>query len=68
MIDIADDTASGNSPAPGLDTGSTLGKRYITSDPAHNLELLVTKGGAGTLSMAETPLLLQKARPLPSSD
>jgi hypothetical protein len=42
-------------PSPGFDTGSLLGKRY-------------TKPGAGTLSVAETPLAVKESKPLPSSD
>lgn len=51
---------------PGLDEGSLLGKRYASNDAG--LELLVTKGGAGTLTLADEPLPLKDAKPLPSSD
>lgn len=61
----------GEDPPPGLqatgDDGSTLmGKRY--ADEELGLELLCTKGGAGTLSVGGTPLPLKEAKPLPSSD
>ncbi len=43
-----------------------MGKRY--ADEALGLELLVTKPGAGTLSIGETAIALTDAKPLPSSD
>lgn len=54
-------------PAPGLDTGTQLGKRYSTADES-SLEVLVTKAGAGTLSVGDTPLVFTTTKPLPSSD
>lgn len=59
-------------PAPGLSlkgdaaTGNALGKRY--TDASGKLELLVTKAGQGTLSLAGEPLMLKEAKPLPASD
>lgn len=48
-------------------TGETLiGKRYVDNEAG--LELLCTKGGAGTLSFAGRELNLKEAKPLPSSD
>jgi hypothetical protein len=46
--------------------GSLLGKRYV--DDAGTLELLCTKNGPGTLALDGTPLVVQAAKPLPSSD
>ncbi len=43
-----------------------LGKRY--ADDELGLELLCTQGGAGALSVGDTPLLVKGAKPLPSSD
>ena len=43
-----------------------LGKRYEDADLG--LELLCTQGGAGALSIGETPLVVKGAKPLPSSD
>jgi hypothetical protein len=43
-----------------------LGKRYVDDDDT--LEVLCTKAGAGELSLADRPLLLKSAKPLPSSD
>jgi hypothetical protein len=53
-------------PAPGLAGGMLLGKRYTTA--AGDLEVLVTRAGAGTLAVDGTPLVEKSARPLPSSD
>jgi hypothetical protein len=43
-----------------------LGKRY--ADEELGLELLCTQGGEGALSVADAPLLVKGAKPLPSSD
>jgi hypothetical protein len=51
---------------PGLADGTLLGKRY--SDEASGLELLCTKGGAGTLTLEGERLSIKTAKPLPSSD
>src|SRR5262245_23955557 len=53
-------------PLPGLAGGSQLGKRY--TDDAGSLELLVTKGGTGSLGLGSSPLAIKAAKPLPSSD
>jgi hypothetical protein len=58
--------ASG-SPKSGLDSGSSLGKRY-TSARDETLEVLVTKAGDGTLADGAEPLIIKEARALPSSD
>jgi len=42
-----------------------MGKRYVDDGGA---EVLVTKAGAGTLSVGETALSLKEAKPLPASD
>ena len=46
-------------------TNSVMGKRYIDATGA---EVLVTKAGAGTLTVGSTPLVLKEAKPLPASD
>ncbi|KWX69288.1 hypothetical protein ASJ79_00260 [Mycobacterium sp. NAZ190054] len=53
-------------PAPPFDGGSLLGKRYV--DAAEQIELLCTKAGAGSLSLADEPLNVKVAKALPSSD
>lgn len=53
-------------PSVGFDSGSVLGKRY--SDEAGGVEVLVTKPGAGSLSIGNAVLALKEAKALPSSD
>jgi hypothetical protein len=50
----------------GLQAGSILGKRY--TDEGGSLQVLVTKGGQGTLAVAGVALSVKAAAPLPSSD
>ena len=50
---------------PNFSDGTVMGKRYIDDSGA---ELLVTKAGAGSLSIGDTPLELKTAKPLPASD
>jgi hypothetical protein len=50
---------------PALADGNVMGKRYVDENGA---EVLVTKAGAGTLSIGATPLNLKEAKPLPASD
>jgi hypothetical protein len=51
---------------PGFDEGTKIGKRY--TGEAGTLELLCTKGGAGSLSIGDVRMELKDAKPLPSSD
>lgn len=53
-------------PISGEGEATLLGKRYANEDLG--LELLCTQGGAGALSVGDTPLLVKGAKPLPSSD
>jgi len=46
--------------------GTLIGKRYI--DEADRIEFLCTKGGKGSLSLGQTPLLVKQPKALPSSD
>lgn len=66
VLPHGEDGPDGLSVEPGFDEGTALGKRY--TDDAGTLELLCTKAGAGSLSIADTPLQLKDAKPLPSSD
>lgn len=50
---------------PDFSDGNAMGKRYVDENGA---EVLVTKAGAGTLSVGNTPLSLKEAKPLPASD
>ena len=77
--DSLDDLRAGGVPMVGLDAeksadatidpaladGTVMGKRYVDENGA---EVLVTKAGAGTLSIGTTPLNLKEAKPLPASD
>ena len=77
--DSLDDLRAGGAPMVGLDGardgsltldpelsgGNAMGKRYVDDGGA---EVLVTKAGAGTLSVGATPLTLKEAKPLPASD
>ena len=42
-----------------------MGKRYVDETGG---EVLVTKAGAGTLTVGLTPMKLKEAKPLPASD
>jgi hypothetical protein len=68
MVEVGSEVAEGGTPAPGLDSGTLLGKRYTTDDAEGTLELLATKGGDGTLAAGAVALVLKEAKPLPSSD
>ena len=50
---------------PDFSDGSVMGKRYVDASGA---EVLVTKAGAGTLSVGKTKVNLKEAKPLPASD
>jgi len=50
---------------PELAQGAVIGKRYVHDSGA---EVLVTRSGAGTLSVGGTPLEQKAAKPLPASD
>jgi hypothetical protein len=50
---------------PAFSDGNVMGKRYVDESGA---EVLVTKAGAGTLSIGTTALNLKEAKPLPASD
>ena len=65
MIPIGEAVTCEGALNPELSTGSLMGKRYVDATGA---EVLVTKSGAGTLSVGSTPLSLKEAKPLPASD
>lgn len=46
--------------------GTLMGKRYVNSDGS--LEVLCTKPGSGSLSLAKEPLRYKESKALPSSD
>jgi hypothetical protein len=61
-----DGDGSGGTIDPALSGGTLVGKRY--GDEASGLEVLCTKGGAGTLTLDGEALPVKGAKPLPSSD
>ena len=65
-IDVGGEPASGLQLDPSHSGGSLLGKRY-TRD-ADDIELLVTKGGDGSMSIDGETLEPKESKPLPSSD
>lgn len=60
-------TARGDA-APSADhaNGTLIGKRYAADEVG--LEVLCSKGGAGSLSIGDVPIEQKDAKPLPSSD
>jgi hypothetical protein len=65
MLPIDAENPGGAVPDPALSDGNVMGKRYVDQSGA---EVLVTKAGAGTLTVGQTPLTLKEAKPLPASD
>ncbi|KRD14802.1 hypothetical protein ASE48_29455 [Mycobacterium sp. Root265] len=65
LIPVGETAAEGLSLDPALSDGNLMGKRYVDDSGA---EILVTKAGAGTLSIGSTPLAIKEAKPLPASD
>lgn len=65
MIPIGDEKSADATLNPALADGNLMGKRYVDQTGA---EVLVTKAGAGTLSIGETVLTVKEAKPLPASD
>lgn len=65
MIPLDAEKAADASLDPNFAGGAVMGKRYVDDSGA---EVLVTKAGAGTLSVGTTPLEQKTAKPLPASD
>lgn len=65
MVPLGGDRESDAAPLAGFDGGALLGKRYVDESGA---EVLVTKPGAGSLSVGTTLLEIKAAKPLPASD
>ena len=65
MVPVGAERSADAAPDTAFSDGNAMGKRYV--DEA-NAEVLVTKAGAGTLSVGETALSLKEAKPLPASD
>lgn len=65
MVDAGSAEISGE-PASDAAGGTLLGKRY--TNPEATVELLATKGGAGSLAVAGIALSVAAAKTLPASD
>jgi hypothetical protein len=65
MREIGADAASDAVLDQNFSGGNVMGKRYVDESGA---EVLVTKAGAGTLAIGDTPLSIKEAKPLPASD
>jgi hypothetical protein len=65
MIPLDSEKDPAKSLDPAFSDGNAMGKRYVDESGA---EVLVTKAGAGTLSVGTTALTLKEAKPLPASD
>jgi hypothetical protein len=65
MVPLDAERSSDATLDPDLSGGNAMGKRYVDETGA---EVLVTKAGAGTLSIGTTALTLKEAKPLPASD
>jgi hypothetical protein len=65
MVPIGDEKDDSLTIDAALSDGTLMGKRYVDEAGA---EVLVTKAGAGTLSIGTTPLTIKEAKPLPASD
>ncbi|UXA11557.1 hypothetical protein KXD97_26750 [Mycobacterium sp. SMC-8] len=65
MVPVGEPVAAGLAVAADHASGTFMGKRYVDESGA---EVLVTKAGAGSLSIGDVPLVLKEAKPLPASD
>jgi hypothetical protein len=65
MVPLGADKSADTQLDPEFSGGSVMGKRYVDETGA---EVLVTKAGAGTLSVGDVALSLKEAKPLPASD
>ncbi|MGB8402720.1 MAG: hypothetical protein WCE30_01440 [Mycobacterium sp.] len=65
MVAVGADVDSSLALDPALSDGTLMGKRYVDDGGA---EVLVTKAGAGTLSIGSARLSIKEAKPLPASD
>ncbi|BBZ20711.1 hypothetical protein [Mycolicibacterium gadium] len=65
MVPVGDEVDGSLSLDDSFADGTQMGKRYVDDTGA---EVLVTKAGAGSLSIGSTPLTIKEAKPLPASD
>ncbi|MDV8071371.1 hypothetical protein R4P64_33200 [Rhodococcus sp. IEGM 1366] len=67
MVPFGTQNEAAHLPDPGHSAGTVLGKRYTLSGD-DSVEMLVTKGGKGSLSDGDVALVFKEARQLPASD
>lgn len=65
MLPVGEVSTDGATLDEDFASGNHMGKRYVDASGA---EILVTKAGAGTLSVGTTPLEQKQAKSLPASD
>ncbi|MFW0785793.1 hypothetical protein AAFP35_14865 [Gordonia sp. CPCC 206044] len=65
MVEVGGARSDGAVLDPDFGDGVAIGKRYVDDAGA---EVLVTKAGAGSLSIGATPLHLKESKALPASD
>jgi hypothetical protein len=65
MVPVGTEPAQGLALDPAFGGGVVMGKRYRDATGA---EVLVTKGGSGSLSIGDAPLELKESKTLPASD
>jgi hypothetical protein len=66
MVPVGSEVPSGLTLDPEFSEPTPIGKRF--ADEETGLELLATKGGAGTLARDGIKIPLKDAKPLPASD
>ncbi|MFF3574785.1 hypothetical protein [Nocardia jiangxiensis] len=66
MLELSETPAEGLTAVAGFTEGTAIGKRYVNADGT--VEVLATKGGAGSLALDDAALTLKAPKPLPSSD
>jgi hypothetical protein len=67
MLQHKDETRIDGQVRAGFGGGSLLGKRYVLPGRT-DLEVMVTRGGVGSLSVDGIVLVQKESKPLPSSD
>jgi hypothetical protein len=65
MVGVGADKSGDVALDPAFADGNAMGKRYVDDGSA---EVLVTKAGAGSLSVGSAVLTIKEAKPLPASD
>jgi hypothetical protein len=64
-VPVGTETSADATLDPALAEGTVMGKRYVDDNGA---EVLVTRGGVGTLTVGQRALSLKQVKVLPASD